>query len=317
MATRVNALPAGTALSDYIAGVWALKREQISANLSRYDWYVIWHVRAMMNETPPNNSAARNAAHRGPAFLPWHRYFLLRLEADIRRVLGKPTFNLPYWAWNSDSALLPDLQRSAPIWADNAMGGSGAPVSAGRFRFDPDNPEDPENWTVRVEINSNFQLVRTRRGLRRSLGSELALSNEGLDIALQCSIYDEIDWDHRTKDSLRNLLEGWVGPVRPATHNRVHVWISGDMTTAHSPNDPIFFLHHCNVDRMWQFWMTQNPDAPYLPAPAEPESLKWHRREDQLYTPADDTEVAPLIADMLVTDYDYDTTTDLEPFVTP
>ena len=28
-----------------------------------------------------------------------------------------------------------------------------------------------------------------------------------------------------------------------------------------SPNDPIFFLHHCNVDRLWAKWQTTYPRA--------------------------------------------------------
>ena len=33
-----------------------------------------------------------------------------------------------------------------------------------------------------------------------------------------------------------------------------------------SPNDPVFFLHHCNVDRLWARWQYAHPNAPYLPA---------------------------------------------------
>ena len=35
----------------------------------------------------------------------------------------------------------------------------------------------------------------------------------------------------------------------------VHVWIGGDMGPGTSPNDPAFFLNHCNVDRIWEAWM--------------------------------------------------------------
>lgn len=43
------------------------------------------------------------------------------------------------------------------------------------------------------------------------------------------------------------ILEG-----RP--HNYVHGWIGGNMGTFLSPLDPIFWLHHCNVDRLWAEW---------------------------------------------------------------
>src|SRR5829696_1697483 len=38
-------------------------------------------------------------------------------------------------------------------------------------------------------------------------------------------------------------------------HNQVHVWIGGDMGPATSPNDPVFYLNHCNVDRIWEAWL--------------------------------------------------------------
>jgi hypothetical protein len=40
-------------------------------------------------------------------------------------------------------------------------------------------------------------------------------------------------------------------------HRGVHQFIGGtcgDMTTNYSPNDPIFFLHHAMVDRLWWRW---------------------------------------------------------------
>lgn len=37
-------------------------------------------------------------------------------------------------------------------------------------------------------------------------------------------------------------------------HNVVHGVIGGDMATFMSPLDPIFWLHHCNVDRIWASW---------------------------------------------------------------
>jgi tyrosinase len=63
---------------------------------------------------------------------------------------------------------------------------------------------------------------------------------------------------------MRNLVEGWQ-PNPPAMHNRVHVWVGGDMSPASSPNDPVFFLNHCNVDRLWADWQQNHGNASYLP----------------------------------------------------
>lgn len=43
------------------------------------------------------------------------------------------------------------------------------------------------------------------------------------------------------------------------------------MGDATSPNDPVFFLHHCYIDRLWEKWRKQHPtSAPYLPASGTP-----------------------------------------------
>ena len=39
-----------------------------------------------------------------------------------------------------------------------------------------------------------------------------------------------------------------------AIHGPVHNAVGGDMATAHSPTDPLFFLHHGNIDRLWAKW---------------------------------------------------------------
>lgn len=32
-----------------------------------------------------------------------------------------------------------------------------------------------------------------------------------------------------------------------------------------SPNDPVFFLHHANVDRLWATWQAAHPGKKYEP----------------------------------------------------
>ena len=43
------------------------------------------------------------------------------------------------------------------------------------------------------------------------------------------------------------------------------------MTPASSPNDPVFFLHHCFIDKLWADWQRMHPDEqPYLPLTGAP-----------------------------------------------
>ena len=48
--------------------------------------------------------------------------------------------------------------------------------------------------------------------------------------------------------------EGAASLLERTPHDQVHVWIGGNMRTFMSPLDPIFWLHHCNIDRLWAEW---------------------------------------------------------------
>ena len=92
--------------------------------------------------------------------------------------------------------------------------------------------------------------------------------------------YDISPWD-RNSEGFRNELEGW--PNGPIVHNRVHVWIGGDMGPATSPNDPVFYLNHCNVDRIWAGWLQIHNNPPYVPNANAATALSRHRLNDLLF----------------------------------
>jgi tyrosinase len=56
-----------------------------------------------------------------------------------------------------------------------------------------------------------------------------------------------------------NFQRGTINAFEPllenAPHNPVHDIIGNIMSTMHSPVDPIFWLHHANVDRLWVAWV--------------------------------------------------------------
>lgn len=54
-----------------------------------------------------------------------------------------------------------------------------------------------------------------------------------------------------TWNGFRTSLEG--------IHNSVHVSVGGHMRTASSPSDPIFWLHHGFIDKIWADWQKLNP----------------------------------------------------------
>jgi tyrosinase len=45
------------------------------------------------------------------------------------------------------------------------------------------------------------------------------------------------------------------------THDGVHVWVGGIMSVIPTaPADPLFWMHHANVDRIWTSWQNNHPD---------------------------------------------------------
>ncbi|HVG61902.1 MAG TPA: tyrosinase family protein [Hyalangium sp.] len=306
---RRNILADEGVQQQFITGVLALKDPARfpwpgQQGLSIYDLFVAWHHLSMMLFTPPSQRD-RNAAHSGPSFLPWHRYFLLRFEGYLRIALNDPDFRLPYWEWSADAALTDP--RQSPLWGQTALG---------RFTA-------PGQFPVRI-VAAEQGLVRLSqpRLVQRALGVAGALPTRD---AVRTVLRDQVLYDAPPYDSFstgfRNYLEGWEGPAR--IHNNVHVWVGGDMTDSTSPNDPVFFLHHCNVDRIWYAWQGRNPSVPYVPSQSAPASLAFHRSDDALYsvfregaavTPRSVLNPralpSPWRADA---NYDYDTLADLQP----
>jgi tyrosinase len=288
-ALRSNILTDENARKRYAEGVRLLKQEFLGPTtadlqvagpaepVSTYDLFLAWHHVAMNTFTPPGQTD-RNAAHRGPVFLPWHRYMLLLFELQLQRVLGDQDFGLPYWDWAADGDLDPSQQPASPIWAVDAMGGDGDPVSDGPFAFDA---ADANSWRVRLDIDPSGRLRTNNRGLRRQLASAptLPTRTDAADV-LGESPYDEPPWGTLSQ-GFRNRLEGWRGP---GLHNLVHVWVSGDMLLSTSPNDPVFYLNHCNVDRIWAAWQETSPDPSYLPDQSAPSFLQGHRLDDDMHS---------------------------------
>ena len=49
-------------------------------------------------------------------------------------------------------------------------------------------------------------------------------------------------------------------PALEGIHNSGHVWVGGSMGgIATAPCDPVFWMHHAEIDRLWWEWQTANP----------------------------------------------------------
>jgi hypothetical protein len=170
--------------------------------------------------------------------------------------------------------------------------GAGSRVTSGPFTF------GSGNWTLNVV--EPFEPNYLRRTLGVAAGSLPSVSQ--LKGALDTFPYDSAPWNDESNPSFRNRLEGWYGSG--SIHNRVHVWVGGNMLGCASPNDPVFWLHHCNIDRLWARWQEDNGE-PYLPVAGAPQG---HNLNDGMWpwmTPPRPTPESVL--DHRALGYSYDT----------
>ncbi|OCC08595.1 tyrosinase MelC2 [Streptomyces sp. PTY087I2] len=209
----------------------------------QYDTFVTTHNAFIMSDTDNGD----RVGHRSPSFLPWHRRFLIQFEQALQAI--DPSVALPYWDWTVDRT------AAASLWAPDFLGGTGrerdGQVAEGPFAV------SGGRWPVTVTVDG-------RGFLRRALGSgvpQLPTRSE-VDAVLAMPTYDSAPWNSAS-DGFRNHLEGWRGAN---LHNRVHVWVGGQMATGASPNDPVFWLHHAFIDRLWAQWQARHPRSTYLPA---------------------------------------------------
>ncbi|SFQ16705.1 tyrosinase [Nitrosomonas cryotolerans] len=223
----------------------------------RYDTYVHWHHQVMIPSIwpwEPNDPDYRNGAHLGPSFLPWHREFLLQLEKDLQTI--DRSITVPYWDWTEDAA----DPFNSPIWSDKFLGGNGIENDHWRVADGP-FAHSNGNWPVPAYPEQGYPEL----GLKRQFGinANSLPDNEDLSLALRESFYDTPPYNSSPFTlGFRNRLEGWVtqradSRVRtPGTqlHNRIHVWVGGNMLLMTSPDDPVFFLHHAFIDKVWADW---------------------------------------------------------------
>lgn len=71
----------------------------------------------------------------------------------------------------------------------------------------------------------------------------------------------------RVNTELSNDAYGTFSPaIEGGSHGRVHMWVAGNMANVViASSDVLFWLHHCQIDRLWDVWQRTHADGPALP----------------------------------------------------
>ena len=172
--------------------------------------------------------------HGAPEWFCWHHQYSRRTPLQARLFLPwhraylwwleqalqdrRDGTALPWWDWTR--------RRAIPVaYESRTVDGKPNPLYSTKARAPFAHPP----------INK-----QTRRAAGRVQGVQLPTVHE-VDDLLRDS-----DWA-----SFSDRVEDF--------HDRVHVWVGGDMgdvTTA--AFDPVFFAHHCMIDRLWYLWQIRH-----------------------------------------------------------
>lgn len=189
--------------------------------------------------------------HAGWYFPPWHRGYLYAIEnilSIIIQQLGGPSdWALPYWNYldsNTQQLTMPPAFSSPKL---------------------PDNTNNPLYVTARYGLSGIGKVVIAAPPVNQNCQSNTTYTNQyGGGVT---------GFEH---------FGSSTGNLESNPHNIVHNQIGGSSTTTPyyglmaDPGlaglDPIFYLHHSNIDRLWAAWNNagnQNPtDSNWLNGPS-------------------------------------------------
>ncbi|KAJ1952995.1 hypothetical protein IWQ62_006094, partial [Dispira parvispora] len=186
--------------------------------------------RGGLNKFPVDHLTYSGDIHGNAIFLPWHRRYLYDFERALQSV--SPGVTIPYWDWTMDA----EDPANSIVFTSQCAGGNGA----------------GEQKCVSNGPMANYTMDTPRR---HCLGRDF---NEGNKISAWWPVESVrvMVAEARTYDDLRQGIEF-------GQHGNVHLGIQGDMSTMHAPNDPLFFMHHAMVDKIWAVWQRRSRDNLY------------------------------------------------------
>lgn len=172
-----------------------------------------------------NTCQAHHAGDVEDFFLPWHRMYVYFFERIVRKISNDPTFTLPYWNYTNSAA--PSGPRLPPAFISPASQATNPLFRPNRNALANGGQPIDQNSPGSLNLNSLSQCTYSPQG-----------AAQGFNLALDSGL-----------------------------HGTVHVLVGNGQGMGSVPwaaGDPVFWMHHCNIDRLWASWNRggrQNPNT--------------------------------------------------------
>ncbi|OOQ82521.1 monooxygenase [Penicillium brasilianum] len=201
-------------------------------------------------------------------FALWHRYFTATYERYLREVCGYKGAQ-PYWNWSLDASATDNSSMAifeTDIFDnDYGFGGNGKPFLTATAA------ENAFNLTGRTGggcvQDGPFRKGKFFLNVGQPQGQSDCLRRDWIPWILNYfgrqSLVDHVE-SQPDYTSFARALENIPSFSAPNIHGSGHFGVGGVLGTlgnsAHSPGDPLFYLHHANLDRV--LWNWQQKDLP-------------------------------------------------------
>lgn len=196
--------------------------------------------------------------HDDRLFLAWHRAYLYHFELALQDRV--PGVALPWWDWVSDFSHQNGLPEAYTV---ERVGGQDNPLHSVTVRW-------PQELIDRILARPSL------RGIISPDGRTLRDPDHPDGLPRRSTIDDILINSGVFMDFSRKINN---------VHGAVHVWVRGTMSNPiGAAYDPIFWAHHCMVDRLWHLWQMRHssvtlPDS-FLDTVLEPFNMTFRETLD-------------------------------------